>query len=131
MPSRFERKLREHLHREAGAVRVLPHALTLRMRQGSESRRGFAIVPQLAMACGLLLFAGLLAYGAGASRAGGRAPAGRLPAPANLAFHASFAAMATLGIIVRERRVHLLIALAMVVFSVTYVSMLFAHLGQS
>ena len=81
MPSRFERKLREHLHREAGAVRVLPHALTLRMRQGSESRRGFAIVPQLAMACGLLLFAGLLAYGAGASRAGGRAPAGRLPAP--------------------------------------------------
>jgi hypothetical protein len=56
---------------------------------------------------------------------------GRLPAPANLAFHAFFAAMATLGIIVRRRRVHLLIALAMVVFSVTYVSMLFAHLGQS
>ena len=56
---------------------------------------------------------------------------GRLPQPANLAFHGFFAALATLAIVSRKPRVHLVISSAMVVFSIVYVSTLFAHLGQS
>ena len=56
---------------------------------------------------------------------------GRLPGSANLAFHGFFAALAILGIAIRKPRVHLFMALAMVVFSIVYVSMLFARLGES
>ena len=55
----------------------------------------------------------------------------RLPAPANLAFHGFFAAMAILAIAVRKPRLHLAIALVMVVFSAVYVTLLFARLGQN
>ena len=55
----------------------------------------------------------------------------RLPQPTNLAFHGFFALMATLAIVSRKPRVHLFIALAMIVFSVAYVGLLFARLGQS
>jgi hypothetical protein len=55
----------------------------------------------------------------------------RLPQPANLAFHGFFAGLATLAIVSRKPRVHLFIAVAMVLFSIAYVGMLFARLGQS
>ena len=55
----------------------------------------------------------------------------RLPQPTNLAFHGFFALMATLAIVSRKPCVHLFIALAMIVFSVAYVGLLFARLGQS
>ena len=56
---------------------------------------------------------------------------GRLPGRANLAFHAVFAALATLAIATRRPRIHMAIALTMVAFSIVYVSVLFARLGQS
>lgn len=55
----------------------------------------------------------------------------RLPLPANLAFHGFFAGVALLGIASRRPRLHLIIALVMVGFSIIYVGLLFARLGQS
>jgi len=56
---------------------------------------------------------------------------GRLPSTINLAFHAFFAGIAIVGIATRKPRVHFLIAFIMAFFSVAYVSLLFARLGQS
>lgn len=56
---------------------------------------------------------------------------GRLPSAANLGFHAFFAGVATLALLNRKPVVQLCIALSMVLFSIVYVSLLFARLGQS
>lgn len=56
---------------------------------------------------------------------------GRLPGAANLSFHAFFAALAILAITTRKPRVHLVIALAMIVFSLAYIGLLFAKLGEN
>jgi hypothetical protein len=56
----------------------------------------------------------------------------RLPGATNLAFHAFFGVLAVIGLVMRRQRVvHLTIALAMILFSITYVGLLFARLGQS
>jgi hypothetical protein len=55
----------------------------------------------------------------------------RLPTPTNLAFHGFFAAVAALGIATRQRAVHLAIALVMIIFSIVYLTLLFARLGQN
>lgn len=56
---------------------------------------------------------------------------GRLPDLANLTFHALFAAFALVAITNRNARIHMVIALAMVLFTITYIALLFAQLGQS
>ena len=85
MATRFESDLREHLHREASGVRVVPHALSRRILDAIEPKIGFGIMPQLAMACGLLLFAGLLAYGIAEIRGSSAPRVGGSPSPTPVA----------------------------------------------
>lgn len=53
---------------------------------------------------------------------------GRLPVPSNLAFHLCFAAMALVGVLVENRKVQLLLAIAGGVSFTIYVASLFARL---
>ncbi len=85
MSTRFERDLREHLQGEALVVRVFPQVLTRRIREAIRPQSGFGIMPQLAMACGLLLFAGLLAYGVGEIRDSREPRVGGSPSPSPVA----------------------------------------------
>ena len=55
---------------------------------------------------------------------------GRLPDAANLSFHGFFAGAAMLAITIRNPRFHLIIASAMVLFTIAYIALLFARLGQ-
>ena len=56
---------------------------------------------------------------------------GKLPSSGNLAFHIAFASIALLALINRRRRVHEIIAWMMVAFTVSYIALMFARLGQS
>ena len=56
---------------------------------------------------------------------------GRLPSVPNLSFHAFFAGLAALAIASRKPSVHVTIALGMVFFTIAYIALLFARLGQS
>lgn len=85
MPTRFESDLREHLQRETARVPVFPHGLSRRIRDATEPKIGFGIMPQLAMACGLLLFAGVLAYGVAEIRGGSAPRVGGSPSPTPVA----------------------------------------------
>jgi hypothetical protein len=78
---KFDSDLREHLHQEAGNVNDFPRDLAGRIRDGIEPRRSFGLVQQLAVAGGLILLAGLLAYGIGQLRASSGLPAGQSPIP--------------------------------------------------
>ncbi len=53
---------------------------------------------------------------------------GRLPAPADTLFHGILAAIAIIGIWARPARVQLLIACASILFMISYVALLFAHI---
>jgi hypothetical protein len=54
----------------------------------------------------------------------------RLPDLPNLAFHATFAGISITALATRRPRVHEVIAVAMVVFVIAYIALLFARLGS-
>jgi hypothetical protein len=57
MSDKFERELREHLHREAGQTPQFPRALRSRIRDGVAPRTRNQLGPQLALAGALVLIA--------------------------------------------------------------------------
>jgi hypothetical protein len=57
MSDRFDKDLREHLHREAEETREFPRALRGRIREGITPRGRAALMPQLALAGALVLVA--------------------------------------------------------------------------
>lgn len=57
MSDKFERELREHLHREAGQTPQFPRALRSRIRDGVAPRTRNQLAPQLALAGALVLVA--------------------------------------------------------------------------
>jgi len=57
MSDRFDKDLREHLHREAEETREFPRALRGRIREGIMPRGRAALMPQLALAGALVLVA--------------------------------------------------------------------------
>jgi len=57
MSDKFERELREHLHREAGRTPQFPRALRSRIRDGVAPRTRNQLAPQLALAGALVLIA--------------------------------------------------------------------------